>query len=275
MAYRDEGHGPAVVFVHGTPSSSAEFAALIDRLGPGFRCIAIDHLGFGQSDKPEAADYSIAAHRRRMVALLAQLNVHDFHLVVHDFGGAIAVPLVIENPRRVSSLTLMNTWLWPLSETEPAMRKQLPLLRSRLMAWLYRRFNFSARVLVKAAWGTHRPLTGDQHRRYMAAFRSPEERSGTVAFLHALVDSAESSWQRWRDLGVLATIPVLVLWGMGDKMITAKTLQRWQALVPTATIITLPRVGHFVADEAPELVADALQRFLTDAARRTSSGHSA
>lgn len=262
IAYRDLGRGPVVVFVHGTPSSSAEFAAVIDALSRDFRCIAVDHLGFGESDKPAAGDYSIAAHRRRLAALLAGLGVGDFHLVAHDFGGAIALPLAMADPRRVLSLTVMNSWLWPLIETEPAMRKQLPLLRSGVMTWLYRRFNFSARILVKASWGTHRPLSREHHRRYMDAFRTPQERSGTIAFLKALLDPGESSWQQWNGLAAMAEIPTLLLWGMGDRMITSTTLDRWRQLVPAAKVVELPRVGHFVADEAPELVGEALRQFL-------------
>ena len=68
LAYRDEGHGAVVVFVHGTPSSSAEFAELFARLRTSFRCVALDHLGFGESDKPASADYSIGAHRARTLS---------------------------------------------------------------------------------------------------------------------------------------------------------------------------------------------------------------
>ena len=255
IAYRDQGSGPVVVFVHGTPSSSVEFAAVIDAIAPQFRCIAIDHLGFGESDKPQAADYSIGAHSRRLSALLEHLGVGQYHLVVHDFGGAIALPLASADPSRILSLTLMNTWLWPLAETEPALVRQLPLLRSRLMEWLYRRFNFSARVLVKAAWGTHRPLKRHQHQRYMAAFPTADQRSGTIAFLKALLDPAEPAWARWRELDVLKHVPAQILWGMGDAMVTPKTLGRWREILPAATVVELPRVGHFISDEAPELVA--------------------
>ena len=194
IAYRDAGEGPAVVFVHGTPSSSAEFEGVIAALSAQFRCVAIDHLGFGESAKPEHADYSIAAHRRRLASLLEHLALHEFHLVVHDFGGAIALPMVIDHPARVKSLTLMNAWLWPLAETEPALITQGPLLRSGVMRFLYRRLNFSARVLVRAGWGSHRPLTRQHHRQYVSAFKSPAERSGTVAFLEALLDPNEPAW---------------------------------------------------------------------------------
>ena len=59
---------------------------------------------------------------------------------------------------------------------------------------------------------------------------------------------------------------------MGDRVITPRTLRRWTELVPAARVIELPRVGHFVADEAPELVARALADFLTndEAQRRTA-----
>jgi haloalkane dehalogenase len=262
LAYRDDGSGPCVVFVHGTPSSSAEFAAVIDALRPAFRCIAIDHLGFGESDKPADADYSIAAHRARLSALLDHLGVRRYHLVVHDFGGAIALPLALTSPGAVLSVTLMNTWLWPLAETEPALRRQRFVLRSPLMRWLYRYGNFSARVLVKAAWGTHRPLTRERHEQFQRAFRTAGERAGTIAFLDALVNDAELAWQTGADVRSLAAMPVLLIWGMADRMITSSTLRRWRHALPGATVVELPAVGHFVAEEAPELVVDALARFL-------------
>lgn len=266
VAYRDEGRGPTVIFVHGTPSSSAEFADVFARLRSSFRCIAIDHLGFGESAKPAAADYSIAAHRARLGALMKHLGVRDYHLVVHDFGGAIALPLALEQPEHVLSITLMNTWLWPLEQTEPALRWQRPLLRSSVMRYLYRRWNFSARVLVKAAWGTHRPLSREQHGRYQQAFRTPGEREGTVAFLQALVDPRNPAWTLTDRLKALSGHRLLLLWGSGDRVVTTKTLRRWREIFPSARVVELAAVGHFVSDEAPELVAGALLNLLSDGA---------
>lgn len=273
LAYRDEGRGAAVVFVHGTPSSSAEFAPAIAALRGSFRCVAIDHLGFGASDKPARADYSIAGHRARLAALLSHLGINDYHLVVHDFGGAIALPLAMATPGRVLSVTLINTWLWPLEETETSLRRQKRLLRSPLMTFLYRYLNFSARVLVKAAWGSHRPLERSRHREYQQAFTSAAERSGTVAFLRALTDSAEPAWRSEVTLDALRHARTQLLWGMGDRMITPATLRRWTERLPAARVVELPKVGHFVADEAPELVVEHLRSFLAPA--RGDSGERA
>lgn len=259
IAYRDEGQGPAVVFVHGTPSSSSEFVEVIDQLKSKFRCIAIDHLGFGVSDKPQNGDYSLQKHTERLRTLLDDhLNLKQFHLVVHDFGGVIGLPIAVENPDRVLSLTLMNTWAWPLEQTEVQMKKQQAFMTSWLMKFLYTYFNFSAQVLVKMAWGQYQPLTKDKHQRYKNAFQKPSERMGTVGFLKALFDSQNPAWRLQQKLSSLSQKPILLLWGAADPLITVKTLSNWQRTFPAARTVQLEKVGHFVSDEAPLLVAKHL-----------------
>src|SRR6186713_1760294 len=57
MHYLDEGTGEVLIFVHGNPSWSFEFRRLISYFSANYRCIALDHLGFGLSDKPPHASY--------------------------------------------------------------------------------------------------------------------------------------------------------------------------------------------------------------------------
>jgi pimeloyl-ACP methyl ester carboxylesterase len=260
MAYRDVGAGDAVVIVHGTPSSSEEFAVLMDSLKDQWRLICIDHLGFGESDKPAQADYSISAHRQRMLTGLDILGIKRFHLVVHDFGGAIGLPIALDQPDRVLSISILNSWLWPLEETDAALKRQKWLMRSALIRWLYLHANMSARLLVKVAWGRHAPLLRKKHQSYMAKFRNPSERHGTVAFLNALLDAEEPSWKLHQKFVNYDRHPVQLIWGEAD-MINSATADRWSQLIPTCKVTRLPRVGHFVADEAPELVAPILKRF--------------
>ncbi|MBK6831654.1 MAG: alpha/beta fold hydrolase [Flavobacteriales bacterium] len=66
LHYVDEGQGPILLFVHGTPDWSFGFRHLVKEFRGDHRCIAIDHLGFGLSDKPENANYTTAAHARRL-----------------------------------------------------------------------------------------------------------------------------------------------------------------------------------------------------------------
>jgi pimeloyl-ACP methyl ester carboxylesterase len=258
IAFVDEGHGPAVVFVHGTPSSSAEFHGVISSLQNDYRCIAIDHLGFGASEKPENGDYSLQKHTERLAALLAFLKLTRFHLVVHDFGGAIGLPIAVNNWEGIQSLTLMNTWGWPLVETESSLKKQKWLMNSGFMRFLYKKFNFSARFLVKMAWGKHRPLTREKHLTYQNAFPTPAERMGTVGFLNALFETQNPAWKVHQELASKPKIPVLLLWGKSD-VISLNTLNRWKVIFPHSGIELFEKVGHFVADEAPELVTKELR----------------
>jgi pimeloyl-ACP methyl ester carboxylesterase len=261
IAYRDVGQGQPVVFVHGTPTSSLEYVGLMRRLGGRYRCIAIDHLGFGASAKPPDGDYSIEAHTSRLRWLLAELSIDSCHLVVHDFGGVIGLPLAIEEPSGVRSVSIINSWAWPLIETEPQMQSQVWLLRSGLMKWLYLHWNFSPKVLLQLAWGKYRPLTEDQHAVYQRAFTSPNERHGLVAFRDALLDFSQPCWHRKAEISKLSRLPIYLAWGMEDSLISPRTLDRWISMFPSAKVSRFAKVGHFVAEEGEELLGPELELF--------------
>ncbi len=83
MSYVDEGSGPPILFVHGTPSWSFEWRAVIEGLRATHRCIAPDHLGFGLSEKPSDARLSPRDHAERLRAFVEALDLRDVTLVVH------------------------------------------------------------------------------------------------------------------------------------------------------------------------------------------------
>lgn len=258
ISYVDTGSGPVLVLVHGTPSSSHEYSELIDILKTKYRCIAIDHLGFGHSDKPANGDYSLNAHTNRLKKLLEHLGINSYHLLVHDFGGVISLPIAIENWENIMSLTLLNTWFWPIIETEPNMKSQLFLLKSPVMKFLYLKFNFSAKVLLKMAWGKHQPLSKKKHLQYQSYFKNSTERMGTYHFLKALIDFENPAWQSFHKLKELSKKEINIIWGNADSLVSTRNLDRWKEIFPDASIKALDKVGHFVADEAASEVANTL-----------------
>ena len=102
MHYVDEGDGEPILFVHGTPTWSFEYRHLIAALRGRHRCVALDHLGFGLSERPAGASYTPEAHAARLLAVRRPAGARRFTLVVHDFGGPIALPLALERERPVS-----------------------------------------------------------------------------------------------------------------------------------------------------------------------------
>ena len=261
LSYLDFGQGVAVVFVHGTPVSSNEFLEVIDKLKNHYRCIAIDHLGFGESAKPKNGDYTLMAHRRRLNLFLDKLGVKKIHLVVTDFGGPIALPFAADNWENILSLTIMNSWGWLLEDTEVQLKRMGWLMRSWLMKQMYIYFNFSARVMIKSAWGKHRPLTKERHDFYINKFKHPDERVGTWGFVQALFDKSDFTWEIGKRLNLLSPKPTQIIWGMSDKFISSANMVRWQQLLPHAEVHKIEKAGHFVSEECPEIVSEKLLKF--------------
>src|SRR5215813_2499525 len=81
-----EGRGPDLVLVHGFPSTSHDFAAVLPRLAREFRVTVFDQLGFGLSDKPVDASYSLLDQGRRAGEIVRALGVERARVVGHDMG---------------------------------------------------------------------------------------------------------------------------------------------------------------------------------------------
>lgn len=266
LHYVDEGEGPPVVLVHGTPTWSFLWRHLIRGLSGSHRVVAVDHLGFGLSDKPEGAPYRPADHARRLAALLDHLDLRDVALGVHDFGGPIGLSYAIERPERVSRLILLNTWMWSLADV-PAARTARSLARSALGRLLYRRLNVSPRVLMKAVMGDRRKLTPAIHRHYVKAFPGPRERVAPWVLAGELAGSSEWYDSLWRRREALVGKPALLLWGMKDPTFTPDYLRRWLGVLESPTVVELPEAGHFVQEEEGERLVPVIEGFL-----RTSPG---
>jgi haloalkane dehalogenase len=244
--YVDEGDGPAILFVHGTPTWSFEYRHLIKALSAaGFRCVAPDHLGFGLSSRPAEFPYTPEAHADVLAGVVSSLDLRDLTLVVHDFGGPIGLPLALASPSRVSRVVLINTWMWPFDD-DPGMRRKARIAGGAIGRWLYRHANFSLRVLLPSAYGDRRKLTPEIHRQYLEVFRDKDAR---VQVLHALARALDGS----RDF---------IVWGMKDAAFRPRLLARWRALLPAAAVVELPDAGHWPHEEAPGDVLAAMTTFL-------------
>ncbi len=273
LHYVDEGqgNGSPIVFVHGTPSWSYEFRTQIKALCQTHRCIALDHLGFGLSERPvkkpldpeePGFKYSMADHTANLRRLIEHLGLERYSLVVHDFGGPIALPLVFEAPERIERLVIMNSWAWTM-DNDPKFEKGRRYLDTWLTRFLYLRGNFSASYMVKASWGTRDPLTPEIHARFKSMFPNKDSRLGTWGFARSLVRDEAYLEQLHAQVkgGRLDGVPTLVIWGKADGLVGEPQLQRWKEELPGARFVELDGVGHFPQEEAPEDVGKLVSGF--------------
>lgn len=267
MAYRDQGQGEAIVFVHGTPSSTREFAPLMTQLSKEFRTIAADHIGFGNSERPTNWSYTVSDHQKNFEAFVDSLKIDSFHLLVHDFGGGISLPYALKHRNKIKSLTIMNSWFWPLEDTETSLKTMKFLMTSLLMKWSYLHLNFSPRIIVKSAWGTHHPLSKSRHQEFMDDFSNPTQRIACWRLAESVCNPQDPAWGLSAQLHQLESLPILVVWGNSDKFVTINTLKKWKEYFPNAQVHQLDKVGHFVAEEGCDLAFPILKKFLKNVTR--------
>ncbi|MEZ6144691.1 MAG: alpha/beta fold hydrolase [Planctomycetaceae bacterium] len=107
--YVDEGTGPVLLFVHGNPTWSFAWRNFIKAFSPNYRCVAVDHIGCGRSDKPQDYEYTLANHIANLTRLIEHLDLREITLVGHDWGGCIGMGAAVEVPERFSRFVLANT----------------------------------------------------------------------------------------------------------------------------------------------------------------------
>jgi len=269
LHYIDEGpkDKPPVVFVHGNPEWSFLFRHDIAAvLNAGQRVIAVDHLGFGRSDKPgDAALYSIERHTERLSLVLDSLNLKDVTLVIHDWGGPIGLPWAVRHPDQVRGLCVLNS-IGTRPDGPTPMPLPLRVLRSRGAGdVLVKGMGLFTKVFMFKAGVVHpEHFTPQIKQAYLAPHPNWSSRTGVMAFPRQipLVPTDHQA----QALGFIEdglrehfiTKPVQIIWAMKDISFQPAVLKKWQELFPHANTVVLENAGHFAEEDEPERCAEAV-----------------
>lgn len=265
LHYVDEGDGHPVVMLHGNPTWSFFYRDLILALRPDCRCLALDHLGCGLSDKPQNAEYTLAGHIRRTVEWLEQLKLDQFHLVVHDWGGAIGFGVARELADRVSGISILNTAAFRF----PTIPMRIGVCRVPLMGTLAVR---GGNAFVKGAtrMTTVNPLSEAVRDGYLFPYQTWADRVAIDAFVKDIpLSKSHRSWKTLlsieESLSMWATRPVQILWGMRDWCFHEPILREWTQWLPDAEIHRFDEAGHFLLEDAGEQIFPLIKRALQSA----------
>jgi pimeloyl-ACP methyl ester carboxylesterase len=274
LHYVDEGSrdAPAVVLVHGNPTWGYLYRRFIDPLvDAGYRVVVPDCLGFGRSAKPPSADlYRIGSHVSRMSALLDALDLRNVTIVPQDWGGPIALPWAVANPDRVTRLYILNTAVH-VPPGDVGIPLPLRLFRMRgigeLLVKGLRLFHhgFLFRVGV-----VHRDrLTPEVKRAYLDPHPSWSSRTGVLVFPREIPAGPGGPWDEFaRDMeaGLEAHFqdrPVRIMWAMKDPGFAPEWIdQMWLRTLPHADVARLNDAGHYLQEDAHEIIVPDLLRFL-------------
>ena len=253
--YVDEGTGPPILFCHGNPTWSFLYRNIITRLRGSFRCVAVDYLGFGLSERPEAYGYTAAEHASCVGELVDHLELDGFLTMGHDWGGPVGLAVATRRAERVRGVILGDTWFWP------ADRRMAAFSKVASTAWV-RRQMLERNIFVDRVvpLGTARHLTAGEMEHYRAVQPSPAARQG-VAELPRQLLAARPLLQRLADdvPALLGAKPALLVWGGRDLAFPpARLLPRMQAAFPRNVTAVLPHARHFIQEDAPQVIAEAI-----------------
>jgi len=264
LAYVDLGEGPAVLLIHGFPTSSYLWRREIPLLSARMRVIAPDLLGYGDSDRPEGADLTERAQTRYVGELLEALGIDELAVVGHDIGGGVAQLLTLDGRARVRSLVLLDSVCfdaWPIESVK--------MLQGVTPAQLTEEF---VEAVVRVTFDLGIQHEGRLTERDLDAYVEPWRRE-PAAFLRAVRGiTGEGLAGRDDELRAL-DIPLLVVWGEDDPFLPSELGERIGDLVDGSTVALLPGCSHFVNEDAPQSVGPLVSEYLRSRYLHETHGH--
>ena len=261
LATLDRGSGPTVLLLHGQPGTGASWAPVTERLVDRFRVLAPDRPGYGAT---EGEARGIAENAELAAALLEVMGTGPATVVGHSWSGGVAVLLADRYPELVHGLVLVGAACTPdsldgvdrllglpvvgdaltvvglvaLGEVLPKVRRLGPRVPARY------RDQFLATLPDQGVLGNERGALG-RHRRTFAG----EQR--------ALIDELPAVHGALSRLRV----PTAVVVGQWDLVVRPAAGRTLADAVEGAELIEIPRAGHFVARDTPDLLASVVARY--------------
>lgn len=249
------GDGVPVILLHGFPTSSRLWHAVVRDFPPGHRLVVCDLPGYGRSEAG-TGELDCAALASATSGLLDDLRVERACLVGHGIGGGIAQAIAVHTPARVSHLALVDSAAFGAAPRRMARlaRALLPLAR-RLPPGL----------LAGLVQGSVRSGFADPERSRLTLdtclhpFTTAAGRDHLARHLR-LLDHCDTGTitPRLAALG----IPTAILWGGEDPYYPVALAHRLQAAIPQATLEIVPGARHFLPEDAPERVLAAITALL-------------
>jgi haloalkane dehalogenase len=259
LAHLDEGEGPPVLFLHGEPTWSFLWRKVMPPvLDAGFRCIAPDLPGFGNSDKPtDIGWYSYDRHTAAVSSLVEELDLRGATVVVHDWGGPIGLRVAVEHPDRFDRLVILDTGLFTghqrMSDAWKAFRDFVSRTEDLPVSMLVRRACFT-------------DPGDDVAAAYDAPYDGPASKAGARAFPLMLptepgAPGAEAG-QRVLEALRSDTRPTLMLWADNDPVLTLETGRRFAEAIGREPPQVIANASHFLQEDAGGEIGERIAAWL-------------
>jgi pimeloyl-ACP methyl ester carboxylesterase len=266
--YREAGDkdGPAILFLHGFPSSSHMYRDIISDLSKKYHVIAPDYPGFGYSSSPSPSDYTYSFDNLSLVMdhFIDALNLKRISLYVQDYGGPVGFRIAARRPALIRSLIIQNANAYkeglgdaakplvdyfrdPGPDTEKGARA---ILTAEGTKWQY---TDGAEDAAKVSPDSY---TTDQY------FLDRKGNSDIQLALFRSYASNLALYDEWHAYFKKYQPPTLIIWGRNDKIFIAPGADAYKKDLPAAEVHLL-NGGHFLLEEHHLEAARLIDLFLT------------
>ena len=269
----ERGARPTVVLAHGNPSWGLLWRKVVAELaGDGLRLVVPDLIGLGLSDKPPSAEaHRLEAHAAWFGRMLDDVVPGELVLCAQDWGGPIALLALGERMARLRGLVLLNTVVGPprpgFKPTTFHRLARLPLVSDLI----FRAGGFpqNAMTLVQ---GRRTSLLGAARRGYIWPLRHLRDRVAPLALARLVPDSPRHpsipALERCQQVVTSFRGPTELVWGTRDPVL-GSVIGHLARLLPAARV-TRTDAGHFLQEEVPGSIAEAIRRVVARAEWRST-----
>jgi pimeloyl-ACP methyl ester carboxylesterase len=258
-----DGRGPLLLFLHGFPSSSYDWRALLER-DTEHAALAPDFLGFGLSEKPRDHEYTLHWQADLVDELVRRQGASPVFIIAHDMGTSVATELMARDLEGSLDMEVTGALLLNGSMVQNAasptlgqrlLRSAVGPLFSRLSSERFFRQQFGA------IFSPAHPLTDDEAEDQWALICAGGGRTlnhKTIRYMEERFRHAE----RWHGALRDWPKPLALAWGMLDPVATERVLEAVVELSPAASVARFEDLGHYPQIEDPRRVADVLRESL-------------
>ena len=264
MHYIEAGNGDPVLFLHGNPTSSYLWRNIIPHVQSHARCIALDLIGMGKSDKPDI-DYSFFDHATYVEGFIETLGLQNLTLVIHDWGSALGFHYAMRNEANIKALAFMEAILMPIPSWDampPDLKETFQAFRTPDVGWdmIVNQHMFVEQILPSLVV---RALTDAELDHYRAPYIDPPSRkplwrwpneipiAGEPAAVVAMVAEYNRKLQQSR-------LPKLLFSATPGGIIDAQAVSWCQQNLPNLKVVDIGAGIHFIQEDNPHLIGTEL-----------------
>ena len=254
IAYDALGYKPPVILVHGTPGRAYAWRNVASKLADRFTVYVFDLLGFGESDRGEGLDVSIAAQARLLAELVETWGLEEPAVAGHDIGGAITLRAYLLEHVPFARIALIDAvvlrpWITPTTRHVKAHLDVYGTMPTEV---------FEGIVASHLRTATYEPMDESAFDAYLDQWRGS---LGQSLYLQKDAQLDEDDTAAFEPLLTSIEVPVRIVWGEHDAWLPPTIAERLHGTLPNSDLRVLPGTGHFAMEDSPNEVAEALEEF--------------